>query len=234
MIDQSIQIQKILIDYFKDFDDETMIKVIDSFVYDEPTTDEKISKIIEKFLADNSLTQAWCNIMLDKKEPTRFFTRSNMSEVEIINQIKNGFLNLAYNRFRCSSIELKLAKNETDTTKRYLKIANLEKEIAINELKIDKLNKFEINATSDVKIQTNKKTSKQKKSNLIDPKKVKFRFDNDDKAEVHITTILNDDYTLCGILIDGDYTHDIELDSTEKITCQHCLDVIKQCKTAKI
>lgn len=233
MIEQSIQIQKILIDYFKDFDDETMIKVIDSFVYKEPTTDEKISKIIEKFLADNSLTQAWCNIMLDKKEPRRFFTRSNMSEVEIINQITNGFLNLAYNRFRCSNIELKLAKNETNITKRNLNIANLEKKIAINELKLEKLNKsIETNEMSDVKIQTNKKVSKQKK--LVDPTKIKFRFDNDTDADVHVTTILNDNYTLCGILIDGDYTHDVELGSTEKITCQHCLDVINQCKTAKI
>ena len=86
---QDIQIQKILIDYFKDFDDETMIKVIDSFVYDESTTDTKISKIIEKFIDDNSLTKAFINNALDKKrESTQYFTKSSGSEREMIDKVK--------------------------------------------------------------------------------------------------------------------------------------------------
>jgi hypothetical protein len=225
---QDIQIQKILIEYFKDFDNETMIKIIDSFVYEQSATDNKIGEIIQKFLSDNSLTTAYVNCMLDKT--AQYFTRSTNSERQMIDLIKAGFLNLAYNRFRVSTIELKLAKCEIDIAKRG-------EEIAINELKIEKLNKS-IDSIESVKSDIIQKKIIQKKTSrktkLIDPTKVKFRFDDDTNSDVHVITTLNDNYTLCGILIGGDYTHDVELNSTEKITCQHCLDVINQGKTAKI
>lgn len=213
MIEQNIQIQKILIEYFKDFNDDTIIKVIKSFVYEESTNDNEIGEIIEKFLYDNSLKTAYVNVILDKS--AQYFTRSTGSQREIIDSVKVAFLNLAFNRFKLSAIELKLAKSELD-------IAKSENNITINKLKI-------------------KKSARKNKVNpsvgtgwFTKAKKVKFRFDDDTDADVHVNTTLNNNYTLCGISIDGDYTHDVELNSTEKITCQHCLDIINQCKTTKI
>lgn len=229
MKSQEIQIQKILIEYFKDFDDETMVNVIDSFVYEMGTNDERISKIIEKFISDNLLTETYINYISDKTTKSSFF-RCSGSELQMMDYLKNGFLNLAYNRLRSSIYELKLekiknniAKHNTTIAKCNLRIKEIENGSLINDLQNKERQKI-------------KKDKKQKDVDYkeVDYKKVKLRFDDDSDAEVHMIIGLNENYTLCGILIDGDYTHDVKINSTEKISCQHCLDVINQCKATKI
>lgn len=231
MKSQEIQIQKILIEYFKDFDDETMVKIIDSFVYEIGTDDERISKIIEKFLSDNLLTDTYCNYISDKTTKSSFF-RCSGSELQMIDYLKNGFLNLAYNRLRSSIYELKLEKIKNNIAKHDMTIAKCNMTITKCNLRIKEIENGLIN---DLEIEEKPKPkAKSKKQKNIDYKKVKLRFDDDNAAEVHMIIGLNESYTLCGILIEGDYTHNVEFNSTEKITCQHCLDVINQCKATKI
>lgn len=227
MKSQEIQIQKILIEYFKDFDDETLVKIIDSFVYEIGTDDERISKIIEKFLSDNLLTDTYCNYISDKTSKSSFF-KCSRSELQMIDYLKNGFLNLAYNRLRISVYDLKLEKIKNNIAVYDLKLAKHEATIAKCNLRIKEIE-------NDTLINEEKqKTKKDKKQKEVDYKRVKLRFDDDSAAEVHMIIGLNENYTLCGILIDGDYTHDVEINSTEKISCQHCLNVINQCKATKI
>lgn len=97
------QVQEIVLDYFKNMDDKTVSDVVDSFVYHTPITDKrsKTSKIIEKFLEDNGLVNAYTNYLSDYvKKENKFFLHSSMSEVDMIEKVKNAMLNLAYNRFR--------------------------------------------------------------------------------------------------------------------------------------
>lgn len=220
MESQEIQIQKILLEYFKDFDDETIVNVIDSFVYEMGTNDERISKIIEKFISDNLLTDTYCNYISDKTNKKSFFNKCSRSELQMIDYLKNGFLNLAYNRLRISVYELKLEKIKNNIAKHDMTIAKCN--LRIKEIENDTL-------INDLQDKENQKTKKDKKQN-VDYKKVKLRFDDDNAAEVHMIIGFNESYTLCGILIEGDYTHNVEFNSTEKITCHNCLDVINQCK----
>lgn len=97
-----MQIQELVIDYFKDMDDATVSAVVDSIVYITPITDRKskISGIIEKFLEDNGLTKAYLNYVYDYRNDSNFFNRASLSEVDMIENVKKAFLNLSYNRYR--------------------------------------------------------------------------------------------------------------------------------------
>lgn len=99
---QAEEIQEIVIDYFKNVDDETMVHVINAFVYNKPTSQEHgVSELVEKFINDNGLKQAYVNYLIDiRRGATAYFLKSSGSELEIIEQVKIGLLNLAFNRFR--------------------------------------------------------------------------------------------------------------------------------------
>lgn len=97
------QVQEIVLDYFKNMDDKTVSDVVDSFVYHTPITDRKskTSKIIEKFLKDNGLTKAYANYLSDYVDKeSRYLMRSSLSDVDMIEKVRNGMLNLVFNRFR--------------------------------------------------------------------------------------------------------------------------------------
>jgi hypothetical protein len=96
------QVQELVLDYFKDMDDKIVVDVVDSFVYGSPITDtkSKTSAVIEKFLKDNGLEKAYMNYMIDARGETKFFLRATMSEVDMIEKVRNAMLNLSYNRFR--------------------------------------------------------------------------------------------------------------------------------------
>jgi hypothetical protein len=99
--DRFQQLQEIVIDYFKDMDNETMIKFIDSFVFHLPITEHNgISDLIEKFLKDNGLENAYTNYIYDITHKDDSWRTSSGSEMTMINNVKNAFMNLAYNRFR--------------------------------------------------------------------------------------------------------------------------------------
>ena len=111
---QLLELQRIVLDYFKDIDDVTMGKVIESFVYGVSTKDDKASKLIETFIKDNGIETAFVNYMIDlkaKADGKSLWLRSSYSERSIIEDIKISFLNLAFNRFiQSASKKVKLVE----------------------------------------------------------------------------------------------------------------------------
>ena len=71
-----------------------------------------------------------------------------------------------------------------------------------------------------------------KKVKLVEPRKVKMVYNDDQHEEVHIVGNLNGEYTLCGCLIDNEC--DTDYDTKEKVSCEHCIDTVKECKKIKI
>ncbi len=108
MADQMQEIQEDLIEYFKDMDDKTFMDVCDVIAFHLSTNDSKISQLAEKFLSDNGLHQAYLNYLMELKNPSTMFAR-HPSDVELIGQIKQSLLALAYNRFRRSMSKAKMS-----------------------------------------------------------------------------------------------------------------------------
>lgn len=96
--EQQKQIQQHIIDYFKEYDNDVFVAIIDSFVYQERAT-KNVSEIIEKFLTDNQLTDAYVNYISDQKDQ-KFFNRTSMSQGAMIDTIKTALLNASFNRLR--------------------------------------------------------------------------------------------------------------------------------------
>ena len=111
-MDEYREIQENLFEYFNDTDDNTLIKFIDSFVYHVGTSDIRISQLVEKFLDDNGLKQAHLNYVYDLRHPKRYFNKSDLSQTEMLNQIRTGLLSLAFNRFSASNSK---PKKQTST-----------------------------------------------------------------------------------------------------------------------
>ena len=177
---QLLELQRIVIDYFKDVDDKTIGCIIESFVYGKSTKNDKASKLIESFIKDNGIETAFINYMIDvkaKAEGKSLWLRSSYSERSIIEDIKISFLNLAFNRF------INLSTNMIE---------------------------------------------------LVEARKVKFLCDNDDSSMVHMVSGLYGGFTLCGVSIYGDYTTDLKENVKGKITCSHCINIIKECKGIKL
>ena len=177
---QLMELQRIVIDYFKDVDDKTIGNIIESFVYGKSTKNDKASKLIESFIKDNGIETAFVNYMIDvkaKAEGKALWLRSSYSERGIIEDIKISFLNLAFNRF------IELASNKVE---------------------------------------------------LVEARKVKLLCDNDDSPMVHMVSGLNGSFTVCGVSIYGDYTTDLKENVKGKITCPHCISIIKDCKGIKL
>lgn len=103
-MDNFQQLQKIILDYFKDTDNQTIIGFIDSFVYHQGTSNKLIVDLIKKFLHDNGLEKAYANYMIDhdrkqRREEVSFY-KASLSERTMIDEIKQALHNLAYIRFR--------------------------------------------------------------------------------------------------------------------------------------
>lgn len=94
------EIQENLFEYFEEIDDKTLISFITSFVYNNGTSDSSTSKLIEKFLEENGLVDTFCKYQMDLNEPKSFFRRCSMSQASMIDQIKQGLLSVAFNRFK--------------------------------------------------------------------------------------------------------------------------------------
>lgn len=96
------QVQELVLDYFKDMDDKIIVGVVESFVYGTPISDKKTktSAVLEKFLKDNGLEVAFINYMIDYRGESKYFHRASMSEIDMIEKVRNAMLNLSYNRFR--------------------------------------------------------------------------------------------------------------------------------------
>lgn len=118
------QVQELVLDYFKDIDDKTVSAVVDAIVYVNPITDRRsnASTVIEKFLKDNGLEKAFLNYMHDYQNESKYFNRASLSEIDMIEKIKNALLNLSYNRYRA----LIAKKNERATNFNFMKRTLLE------------------------------------------------------------------------------------------------------------
>lgn len=111
---QGIRIQEIVADYFENTDNETLVSIIESFVYNLPAEKEGISKIIEKFIEDNELTTAYVNYLSDIKKQ-KFFLSSAPSERYMIQDIKHAMLNLSFNRLRNGIYSAEKLKKESNS-----------------------------------------------------------------------------------------------------------------------
>lgn len=112
---QGTRIQEIVTDYFENTDDETLVSIIESFVYHLPSEKEGISKIIEKFIEDNGLTEAYLHYLSDLRNPKKSFFRSAESDLYMIQDIHHAFLNLSFNRLRNSIYSTEKLKKESNS-----------------------------------------------------------------------------------------------------------------------
>ncbi len=115
--DLSLSLQKQVIEYFEKYDDKTFIQIVDTFVYSIPVgKNVEIGKIINDFLKLNGLESAFLNYVSDQRGDNKFFVRSSMSEIGMIDNIKSAFLNASFNRFRNTTL-MPDVKKELDDLK---------------------------------------------------------------------------------------------------------------------
>lgn len=73
-----------------------------------------------------------------------------------------------------------------------------------------------------------------KEIKLSEPEKAKFVCDNETFPHVHMVNPINSDYTICGILIDGEYTSGVDRNTSDGVSCSQCKGIVKSCKKAKV
>lgn len=100
MMNLDQQIQENVFDYFKNVSDEIFVQVVDCLAYHQSTNNQEVSKLCEAFLSDNELSIIYGNYVLDLKEPRDFFSRTSLSERNIIDQIKVGLMSASHVRFK--------------------------------------------------------------------------------------------------------------------------------------
>jgi len=111
---EQISIQEQICEYFKPYDNETFIGIVESFVYLLPAKGNT-SKILEKFLKDNDIERAYINVVSDMRGESEFFRRASLSEGDIINAIMQAFLNESFNRLRRVPVVRKLKETSAST-----------------------------------------------------------------------------------------------------------------------
>jgi hypothetical protein len=123
MKNQAMQLQQIVLDYFKDVEDELFLKIVDSFVYDQGTNDKKVSSKLEAFIKENELEQIVLDYHWNRNNPKAFFIR-NAGGMEMYENIKVGFMNAWINRsISGAKLDTKLEKAKTKLNKANLKYA---------------------------------------------------------------------------------------------------------------
>jgi len=96
--EQQKSIQNQVSDYFKDVPNEEFSKIAESFVYFKPN--KNVGEIVDKFLVDNNIRMAYINVLSDVKDPGKYLKMASMSENDIIDAVRNGFLNEIFHRFQ--------------------------------------------------------------------------------------------------------------------------------------
>ena len=197
---QQHQLQQIVIDYFKDTDNTTIALLVDTFVYNLPSSKET-QTLLEKFLKDNGVMDAYLNTLIDlQKGSDAIFLRASLSERDMIDVLRNGFLNLVFNRFR----DLPLA-------------SKVERSADIERLAEQILDKAEA-----------------QKAKKPQPHKVKVLGTSEIEKSVHVVCNINQNYTLCSLLIDGDMIGDTEDKPEEAVDCEHCKRIVKMCQSISL
>ena len=124
-MDKFIQIQKNLLDYFKDVDDATFIEFVDCFAYDASTDNEEVSKLAEQFIEDQGLFDAIINHKYDQSDKATIFNRSSLSQVTILQDVKTALVSLSHNRFRKSILNSKIDALDIKIGKQENKMSNI-------------------------------------------------------------------------------------------------------------
>lgn len=102
-MDKLQQIQEHVFDYFKDTDNETLVKVIESFSFHKGTDDGEVSDLITQFLKDSDLEEAYLEYytyIINPETRSSYFRGGSPSQHEFIENVKTAFLVLAFNRLR--------------------------------------------------------------------------------------------------------------------------------------
>lgn len=99
-MDKSIQVQNLVLDYFKDTNNQMVSDFVDCFVYDAYPRNPDVSQLVEKFLSENGIENSYRKICYDKSQPKQMFSTANHSDRSIISDVQNALLNLVFNRFR--------------------------------------------------------------------------------------------------------------------------------------
>ena len=101
---QDVQIQKIVLEYFKDVDDKMMVLFIESFVYYQPNPIKPVADLLKKFMVDQDIETIYLNYYQDVRDINAgrqfSFRRCGFSDSAILQQIMTALLNLAYNRLK--------------------------------------------------------------------------------------------------------------------------------------
>jgi hypothetical protein len=72
----------------------------------------------------------------------------------------------------------------------------------------------------------------EKEVKLVEPEKIKVVY-NDGEEDIHITNEY-DGYTLCGNMTEGSEIKSSVIVKKGKVTCKHCLEIVKRCKKMKV
>ena len=127
-MDKFRQIQENLLDYFKDVDDSTFIEFVDCFAYDASTDNEEVSKLAEQFIEDQGLFDAIINHKYDQTEKASLFSRSSLSQRNMLIDIKTTLVSLSHNRFRKSILNSKIDALDIKIGKQENKMSNIKLE----------------------------------------------------------------------------------------------------------
>jgi len=178
------------------------------FDYFKDTDDKTLVEIIDAFVYNSPSNRSDVGIIIDKflkdNDLVQAFINYNIDLKNIDN--KNVFFN------KCSLSEREMIEN--------IRISFLS--LAFNRLR-----------QSVVKpIVSKSRKPRVVKDKLVEPIKVKMTYKDDDSSDVHIVSD-NEDYTICGNLIEGEFA-DSELNVKSKVTCVHCLNLVNKCKKYKV
>jgi len=100
---QSYQIQKIVLEWFKDITDDLVMDFIYVFNYNDKAMYPETNDLLDKFLSDNGLKHSYTNYLVDLKDadnPDKMFRRQTYSDMSILEDIRNSLFNLCFNRFK--------------------------------------------------------------------------------------------------------------------------------------
>jgi hypothetical protein len=200
-MDHSLQIQKLLLTYFKDTNDETVMWVVNSFAFENaaPGHRDDISDICEKFLKDNELVSchlAYITRLREEEKKVTWFS-SNGSLISMWEDVKRALLVVAFSRFRGLVIDGALAELQKGGT--------------------------------PTQVQSLPPLEKVEKPEKVNTPKVEIFAKEEESSEIHYVSPIQSDYTLCSMLIDGDYMGKNN-STTKAVNCKHCQRIKNYCR----
>ena len=173
---QSYQVQEIVLDWFKDVDNEHVMDFMYVFIYNDKAMYPDTNELLDKFLNENGLKNSYTNYLIDlkdKDDKTKFFRRQTFSDSSILEDVRNGLFNLCFNRFKNmifenrvvdSTHKLELINKNIEIFDLQIKCYNLQ--IAGLEGNTEKILSFDIPKPKSVKI-LKEKTYSNKNFNFI-------------------------------------------------------------------